>query len=1048
MMILRNVTFVILLLCNFLNCSCAQESGERAPDHSYKKTIRYEHTFAATYLSGSESEVSDSIVVDKEGNIFVAGSTRSKDFPTTSGAYCREKNEGSDVFIAKFSNDFKTLLASTLIGGSNNEGANTIRIDNTGNVFVAGYTGSEDFPVTPGAFDESYNGGAGDVFIIKFDNELKNLMSSTLLGGDRNEQGWHNPVLRINDEGIVYIAGVTGSLDFPTTAEAYDNEFNGGTSDIFLTKLNNDLSQLLASTYIGGSQDDDISNNLFLSKDGHVYAAGHTFSDDFPVTPGAFKSTKEDWGVGFIVKLDRDLQDLKASTYFGGSNFGTAETFIYCMTLDKEGNVFVGGHGFPDFPVTSGAYYEKGEERSDVAYISKLDNKLSNLLASTFIPANAKRGGESLFSSLAIDKNGMLICSGVTSAVNFPATPGAYDETLNGKSDMFVIKTDNELKSISASTLIGGNETDGWNKICLNENGNIYSAGSTDSKDFPTSSEAFQNKPNNKKWAVFLFRMNNDLSSEELSKIHESAKRGDLIRVKELVSNDLALVESEDKYVRTPLHWACGYGNIEIAIYLIEKGAQIDAQDESAITPAHLAALFNRKDALNLLISNKADLNKANKKNCTPLHLAAHCGSLDAIDILLAHNAQIDCKDENGDTPLYLGALYYHDSVVEYLIKKGAGLNVKNNSGRTPFHRFCGLRGRIKLIKMSAEKGADIHTRDNDNKTTLHTAVETWDKNVVRFLMESGVNKNTQDNKGKTALHYAVQNGSYFLDLIKEMIEKGADITIKDKEGKTPLDLASEGKHKEIIELLKTKGASGKLKFTILYDNYLYQQGIKPDWGFSCLIEGAGKTIIFDTGYQSDILLRNVDELGVDLKKVDQIVISHDHQDHIGGLPAVLERNHEVSVYLPVSFADEIVRSVETKKAEVVSVDEPLEICPNVFTTGEMGVEIKEQSLIINTSKGLVIVTGCSHQGIVEILRRAKELFDRPIHLVFGGFHLGQESGAEIEEIIRQFKEIGVERCGATHCTGETGAFEMFKEAYGENYVPMGAGRILEINKN
>jgi 7,8-dihydropterin-6-yl-methyl-4-(beta-D-ribofuranosyl)aminobenzene 5'-phosphate synthase len=605
----------------------------------------------------------------------------------------------------------------------------------------------------------------------------------------------------------------------------------------------------------------------------------------------------------------------------------------------------------------------------------------------------------------------------------------------------------------------------------LNEQGTIHLAGYTNSQDFPTSREVFQNGSDSKKWSVLLLKIKNDLSSKEQSKIHESAKNGDLISVKELVSKDPALVESEDKYVRTPLHWACKYGHIGIASYLIEKGARINAQDESSNTPAHLAALFNRRDVLDLLVSNKADLNTANKNKRTPLHLAAQCGSLDAIETLAANNAQIDCKDENGDTSLYLGALNYHSDVVEYLINQGASLNVKNNSGQTPFHRFCGLRGRIDLIKMSAEKGADIHTRDNNNRTTIHTAIENWDKDVIRFLVESGVKLNTQDNRGKTPLHYAVQNGPYFLDLIKEMIEKGADIAIKDKEGKTPLDLALEGKHKKVIELFMDKKAScmqdpqkpskeiisGKIdlkglttpmKFTILYNNYFYREGTKPDWGFSCLIEGAEKTILFDTGTHPGILLHNVDTLGVDLKKVEQIVISHNHQDHIGGLSAVLEKNHEVSVYLPVSFARDVVRSLKFKKAVVVSVDEPKEICPNVYTTGEMGLEIKEQSLIINTNMGLVIVTGCSHQGIVEILKWAKELFNRPIYLVFGGFHLGQESIAEIDEIIGQFKEIGVEKCGATHCTGETGAFEMFKEAYGENYIPMGTGRILEINKN
>lgn len=241
-----------------------------------------------------------------------------------------------------------------------------------------------------------------------------------------------------------------------------------------------------------------------------------------------------------------------------------------------------------------------------------------------------------------------------------------------------------------------------------------------------------------------------------------------------------------------------------------------------------------------------------------------------------------------------------------------------------------------------------------------------------------------------------------------------------------------------------SEGQKSPIKFTILYDNYVSREGTKSDWGFSCLIEGTEKTILFDTGTKSEILFHNIAQLKVDLDEVEQVVISHDHGDHTGGLLAVLDKNHDVQVYLPVSFPHEFVRRTENKKAKVISVVEPVKICQRVFSTGEMGGHIKEQSLIINTSKGLVIVTGCSHQGVVNVLKRAKDLLDKQIYLVFGGFHLLDKSDKELKEIIRSFKEIGVMKCGATHCTGER-AIELFKEAYSENYIPMGTGKVLEI---
>jgi len=238
--------------------------------------------------------------------------------------------------------------------------------------------------------------------------------------------------------------------------------------------------------------------------------------------------------------------------------------------------------------------------------------------------------------------------------------------------------------------------------------------------------------------------------------------------------------------------------------------------------------------------------------------------------------------------------------------------------------------------------------------------------------------------------------------------------------------------------------ADQPLRLTVLYDNYLHKEGTKADWGFSCLIEGTEKTILFDTGTQPEILMHNVEVLGVDLKKVDQIVISHDHGDHAGGLSAVLENNPKVTVFFPVSFPPEFSRRVENQKAKAQPVNTPLEICRNIFLTGEMGDEIKEQSLIIDTAKGLIIVTGCSHQGIVNILRRAREICDKPIYLVFGGFHLGKKTDAEMQEILAGFKELKVEKCGATHCTGDA-QIVIFKKAFGENYVPMGTGRVIEV---
>lgn len=235
-----------------------------------------------------------------------------------------------------------------------------------------------------------------------------------------------------------------------------------------------------------------------------------------------------------------------------------------------------------------------------------------------------------------------------------------------------------------------------------------------------------------------------------------------------------------------------------------------------------------------------------------------------------------------------------------------------------------------------------------------------------------------------------------------------------------------------------------KMRMTILYDNYVNVAGTKSDWGFSCLIEGAEKTILFDTGTKPKILMQNIEALNVDLTKIDLIVISHNHGDHTGGLRTVLEENSDVSVYLPYSTPSEYKESISSTGAEVVTEKEPKQIAEGVYLTGEMGFDILEQSLILDTPKGLVVITGCSHQGIVNILKRTKEVVDKNIYLVFGGFHLLRHSEEMVNDIVSKFKTYGVQKCGCTHCTGDD-AIQLFREAYGENFVDMGTGKIINI---
>jgi 7,8-dihydropterin-6-yl-methyl-4-(beta-D-ribofuranosyl)aminobenzene 5'-phosphate synthase len=234
-----------------------------------------------------------------------------------------------------------------------------------------------------------------------------------------------------------------------------------------------------------------------------------------------------------------------------------------------------------------------------------------------------------------------------------------------------------------------------------------------------------------------------------------------------------------------------------------------------------------------------------------------------------------------------------------------------------------------------------------------------------------------------------------------------------------------------------------KIQITVVYDNNPGNKGLEPDWGFSCIIWGLDRTILFDTGQQPSILISNMAKLGINPKQVEVIVLSHEHYDHIGGLAGLLDANPDVSVYLLKSFSPRLKEMARNYGAQVIEVNDPLAVSKNTLSTGELRSSIiNEQALLVLTDKGLIIITGCAHPGVVNIVGRAKKLTKQQVLLLLGGFHLLNCDDANIRNIISRLKELGVRYVAPGHCSGLK-AQKLFAEEYGENFLDCVVGRTI-----
>ncbi|MGA2297359.1 MAG: SBBP repeat-containing protein, partial [FCB group bacterium] len=392
----------------------------------------------STFIGGSISDRANGIAIDSYANIYISGSSSSHDYPVTSGAF-QTKFGGYNTLdywtaiVTKLNSTGSALIYSTYIGGNNQDAACGIVIDKNENVFISGITNSQNFPVTIGAFqkkirsfdpNDSFCG-----FVTKLNSTGSDLIYSTYIGG---EVGEYVNDMTMDTSGNIFITGCSWSKNFPVTKGTFQTNLRGD-YNTFISKLNSTGTALIYSTYIGGSYCDE-ALGITIDLNGNAYITGNIQSDDFPVTKGAFQTTRAGYSDANITKLSADGKNLIFSTYFGGGYNDMAQN----IALDSSGNIYItGSTGSDNFPTTIGAFQTIYHGNNDV-FVTKFNPSCTQIIYSTFL------GGSDFdyAHGLSLDNSGHAFITGWTFSNDYPVTPNIFQNLLHGNNDAFVTKLD------------------------------------------------------------------------------------------------------------------------------------------------------------------------------------------------------------------------------------------------------------------------------------------------------------------------------------------------------------------------------------------------------------------------------------------------------------------------------------------------------------------------------------------------------------------------------------------------------------------------------
>ena len=426
----------------------------------------------STYLGGGGQDSARAMAVEAAGYAYIAGYTDSTDFPSATPLQIKSGG-GVDAFVAKLSPAGNALVYCTYLGGGWDDRAFSLATDASGSVYVAGWTYSPNFPVTPGARQRSLGGGR-DAFVSKLNPAGNGLVYSTYLGGGGHDSA---NALAVDTAGYAYVAGDTYSSGFPVS-NAFQGSI-GGQQDGFAAKLNPAGSALLWSTYLGGNGDDR-ANALALDASGNLHITGGTFSTNFP-TSQALRPTNAGGQDAFVTKLAADGQTLVYSTYLGGSGGSvTANEAGAAIQVDTAGSAYIAGvTSSLNFPLANAFQSALGGGGVD-AFVARLNPTGSELVYSTYLGGT----GADYATAASLAPSGALAVAGYTLSSNFPVVT-ALQAARSGGYDGFVTRFSPQGNTLETSTYWGGSGSEAIYALSMDRAGTMWIAGQTLSGNYP-----------------------------------------------------------------------------------------------------------------------------------------------------------------------------------------------------------------------------------------------------------------------------------------------------------------------------------------------------------------------------------------------------------------------------------------------------------------------------------------------------------------------------------------------------------------------------------